>query len=178
VRACVRACLRAAQRGTKVPRMAATTDGRQGTKKRRRRTKERKGGGGGRRGEGDAVLAAALLAMPAFYGPPRARGSLQSRDCDCACGAPLSWLRDASERAPRNREPRLIKRRRAIVNDPPRLVVKDRAGISRSVSRLPRSIGTHRSATRRHAAVGINTLVSLCAYYASRRNDTLIRRGI
>lgn len=61
-----------------------------------------------------------------------------SRDCDCAAGRCLR----AS--AARNRKPRLIKRRRAIVNDPPRLVVKDRAGISRSVSRLP-----HRRRRRR-----------------------------
>lgn len=38
--------------------------------------------------------------------------------------AGLLLLNDAGH-ARRNRKPRLIKRRRAIVNDPPRLVVKD-----------------------------------------------------
>lgn len=51
-------------------------------------------------------------------------------------------LRDA-----RNREPRLIKRRRAIVNDTPRLVVKDR-GISKRVTAVTPSRSIDRNRLR------------------------------
>lgn len=63
-------------------------------------------------------------------------GSLQSQLRFEACCA---------MRRARNRGPRLIKRRRAIVNDTPRLVVKDR-GISKRVTAVtpPRSIDRNR----------------------------------
>lgn len=88
-----------------------------------------------------------VIDSPAFYGPPPAR--VVTVAIAITPRGPGCWLRDASERAnaARNREPRLIKRRRAIVNNPPRLVIKDRAGISRSVSRLlapSRPIGVRR----------------------------------
>lgn len=94
---------------------------------------------GGWRNDGEVAMIL-VIASPAFYGSPFSMGHY-SRDCDCAAGLGLR------ANAARNREPRLIKRRRAIVNDPPRLVVKDRAGISRSVSRLPRPIDVRRSSS-------------------------------
>lgn len=82
-------------------------------------------------------------------------GSLQSQ---LRCGACC-----AMQRA-RNREPRLIKRRRAIVNDTPRLVVKDR-GISKRVTAvtLARSIDRNslRDEERRRAERCTNTRVCI-----------------
>lgn len=120
---------------------------RSNTKKDERESERNETGGWRNDGEEAMIL---VIASPAFYGSPFGMGRY-SRDCDCAAGF---WLRAS---AARNREPRLIKRRRAIVNDPPRLVVKDRAGISRSVSRLPRPIDVRRSS---FVVVCINALVN------------------
>lgn len=87
---------------------------------------------GQRRGSGVEPVAAARVdeeeaILVSLYRRPftvLGHGSLQSQlRCEACC---------AMQRA-RNREPRLIKRRRAIVNDTPRLVVKDR-GISKRVT--------------------------------------------
>ena len=64
-----------------------------------------------------------------------------------------------------NREPQLIKRRRAIVNDPPRLVIKDRWNLSKRVT-VARAIASDRCSSiqqrqRAHRAVRINTLVNM-----------------
>lgn len=89
------------------------------------------------------------------------QGSLQSQLRFEACCA---------MRRARNRGPRLIKRRRAIVNDTPRLVVKDR-GISKRVTAVtpPRSIDRNRLRGEARLHVHARTHVLYKARLTTRR---------
>lgn len=88
------------------------------------------------------------------------------------------YSRNCAMRRARNRGPRLIKRRRAIVNDTPRLVVKDR-GISKRVTAVtpPRSIDRNRLRGRgqrgryTHARTHASTRVLYKARLTTRRRS-------
>lgn len=155
-------------RRTKVPRLMAEEE----RKPEGRACNEREQNGTGmegrrRRSDDSHHCLAGLLRFPPSAWVVTVAIAIAPRDSGCERAS-----------AARNRKPRLIKRRRAIVNDPPRLVVKDRAGISRSVSRLPRRRRRRRIRSQLVVSSALVNARNTTRTYITRTNAPKIRYTI